>query len=171
MKPQVQGQPTISLDRMVQAARQRLHASPTFVRWLIVGSIGFLVNQLTLFLVYDSLLFTFMPAKGTDLDLVLFTHPDVKLLIASAAAVEAAIVSNFFWHERWTFRQRERRSATPVRFLKFNGITFGSPLIVLATVNTLTPIFGVSPYIANTIGVGLGALWNWVWDNHVIWRR
>ena len=150
---------------------QRLPVSSTFAKWAIVGGIGFLVNQFALFMVYDSPLFAFLPARGADLKLIFFTHPDVRLLIASVVAIESAILSNFYWHERWTFRQRDLRGPRPIRFLKFHCVSFGSPLIVFSTVNTLPPAFGVSPYIANTLGVAVGALWNWVWDNHVIWRR
>ena len=154
-----------------RSALQRLPVSTTFVKWAIVGGIGFLVNQFVLFMVYDSPLFAFLPARGADLKLIFFTHPDVRLLIASIAAIEAAILSNFYWHDRWTFRERQRRSPRPIRLLKFHFFSIGSPLIVFATLNTLPPVFGVSPYIANTIGVALGASWNWIWDNHVIWRR
>ena len=44
--------------------------------------------------------------------------------IATALAVEAAIVHNFLWHERWTWADRavERRERV-ARFLRFNGST------------------------------------------------
>jgi putative flippase GtrA len=150
---------------------ERLPVSTTFVKFLIVGGIGYLVNQFTLFTVYDSPVFTFLPARGTDFDFILFTHTDIRLFIASVMAVEAAILSNFYWHERWTFRHRERRSLRPIRFLKFNCTSIGGPLIAIATVNILTPVFDMSPYIANTIGIGLGFIWNWVWNTLVIWPR
>ena len=171
MKPHAQDQPALGLVATAQSVLQRLPVSTTFIKWAIVGGIGFLVNQFSLFLVYDSPLFAFFPDRGADLKLIFFTHPDVRLLIASIAAIEAAILSNFYWHERWTFRERQRRSPRPIRFLKFHFLSIGSPLIVFATLNTLPPVFGVSPYIANTIGIAVGASWNWIWDNHVIWRR
>ena len=171
MKPQVQDPPTIALTRTAQAVLERLHISTTFAKFLIVGGIGYLVNQFTLLLVYDSPLLGFLPAKHTHFDLVLFTHPDIRLLIASVCAVEAAVVSNFYWHEGWTFRHRQRGAPALARFLRFNLTSIGSPLVAVATVNVLTPVFGISPYIANTIGIALGTSWNWAWNNHVIWRR
>ncbi len=171
MKPQAQDRPSIGLVATARATLERLHVSTTFVKFLIVGSIGYLVNQATLLLVYDSPVFWFLPGKDTDFDFILFTHPDIRLFIASVMAVEVAIVSNFYWHERWTFRHRERRVPTVVRFLRFNLTSIGSPLISVATVNTLTPVFDISPYISNTIGVGLGTTWNWTWDTLVIWPR
>jgi putative flippase GtrA len=150
---------------------QRLPVSATFIKFLIVGGVGYLVNQFMLFLLYDSPLSSILPAKGTDFDLIFFTHPDIRLLIASAIAVEASIVSNFFWHERWTFHDRDRRTSLPIRLGTFNFTSIGSPLISVATVNILAPNFGVNPYIANTIGIGLGTAWNWTWNSRVIWPR
>jgi putative flippase GtrA len=171
MKPQAREQAVVGMARVAQAMSQRLPVSPTFIKFLIVGAIGYLVNQLTLFLAYDSPVFFFLPAQDTDFHFLGFTHPDIRLFIASVTAVEVSIVSNFYWHERWTFRDRERHSPTIVRFLKFNGTSLGSPLIVLATVNVLTPAFGISPYIANTIGILVGFTWNWLCNTLVIWPR
>ena len=171
MKPQVQDQPTSGLIRAAQSLLERLHVSTTFAKFLIVGGGSYLVNQLTLLLVYDSPVFAFLPAKDTDFHFIFFTHPDIRLFIASVMAVEAAVVSNFYWHDRWTFRHRQRRAQPIVRFFQFNLTSIGSPIIAVATINVLTRIFDISPYIANTIGIGLGTIWNWTWNTRVIWRR
>src|SRR4030065_98338 len=76
----------------------RAAASPTFIKSSIVGTIGYLVNQIFLFLFYDSPAFPFLPEKDTNARIVFFTHPDVRLLIATVLAVELAILSNFLWH-------------------------------------------------------------------------
>src|SRR3990172_5247034 len=171
MKPHVHDPPTIGLTRTAGGVVERLHVSTTFAKFLIVGGIGYLVNQLALLLVYDSPLFGFLPAKHSDFDLLLFTHPDIRLLIASVCAVEAAVVSNFYWHEGWTFRHRQRGAPALARFLRLDLTSIGSPLIAVTTVNVLTPVFDMSPYIANTIGIALGTTWNWVWNTLVIWPR
>ena len=157
--------------RLASSMLQRLPVSATFIKFLIVGGVGYLVNQGTLFLLYDSPLSGILPAKGTDFDFLFFTHTDIRLLIASVLAVELSIVSNFLWHERWTFLNRDRRASLPVRFLTFNFPSLGSPIISVATVNILTPSFGVNPYIANTIGIGLGTTWNWTWNSRIIWPQ
>lgn len=171
MNPHTEDQPTIGLVATARETLERWNISTTFVKFLIVGGIGYLVNQATLLLVYDSPAFAFLPVKGADFNFLLFTHPDIRLLIASVMAVEAAVISNFYWHERWTFRHRERHAPKIIRFFKFNFASIGSPVIAVATINVLTPVFGISPYIANTIGIGLGTAWNWMWNTHVIWPR
>ena len=166
---QAQDQTAIGLAGAARAVLERWHVSPTFVKFLIVGVIGYVVNQLMLLLTYDTPVFAFLPDKDTEFDFLLFTHPDIRLFIASIIAVETSVVSNFYWHERWTFRHRERSAPTLGRFLKFNLTSIGSPLIAVVTVNVLTPVFGISPYIANTIGIILGSAWNWTWNTLVIW--
>ena len=75
----------------------------TLVRWLrfnLVGTVG-LVLQLGVLAAWNSL----SPAH---------------YLLASAVAVELALVHNFFWHRRYTWRERE--AAHPfVRFQVANG--------------------------------------------------
>ena len=152
-------------------ASARLAGSSTFIKFSIVGAIGYLVNQFFLYLFYDSPAFSFLPDKDTSVRIVFFTHPDVRLLIAIAAGVEAAILSNFFWHNVWTFTDRTERLAMPLRFVTFHLTSLGSPIISGTTVAVLTPRFGVNAYLANSLGIALGMLWNWVWNVQVIWRK
>jgi len=160
------------LDRANKTARRlvdRLPVSTTLVKFLIVGGLGYLVNQTVLFLLYDSPAGFALPARGTDLRLIFVTISDLTLLIASIIAVETAIACNFYWHTRWTFRDRLRHRPLPVRYLIFHFTSIGSPVISVAAVNILTPAFGLTPYVSNTIGILLGASWNWTWNTLVIW--
>ena len=43
----------------------------------------------------------------------------IDYLLATALAVEAALVHNFIWHERFTWVERESKNVA-LRFLKFN---------------------------------------------------
>lgn len=50
----------------------------------------------------------------------------MQYLAATALAVEAAVLHNFLWHERWTWRDRTRGACvreTLVRLLRFNAST------------------------------------------------
>jgi putative flippase GtrA len=149
----------------------RIAGSSTLIKFSIVGAIGYLVNQFFLYLLYDSPVFPFLPEKDTSARIVFFTHPDVRLLIATIVGVEAAIVSNFLWHNLWTFSDRSRRLPIFLHFVTFNITSIGSPIISVTTVNVLTPHFGVNAYIANSIGIALGMIWNWVWNTQLIWRK
>lgn len=145
----------------------RLPLSSAFLKFIIVGGIAFVINQVALALLYDVL--PILPAKDTSLNFGLFTHPDVRLLIASALAVEVAIVFKFYALENWTFAERERRGLFPWRFLQFNASCIISPIITVGTVNVLTPTFDISPYISNSIGTVFGFAANWLLSAYIIW--
>lgn len=80
----------------------------TGIRWLkfnAVGGIGIVVQLITM--------------------VVLIHEFHVNYLLATALAVEAAILHNFLWHERFTWADRVQISAreSAGRFLKFNLTT------------------------------------------------
>jgi putative flippase GtrA len=76
-------------------------------------------------------------------------------LPATVAAVEAAVLHNFIWHERWTWSDR-RTDADPViaRFARFNlttGLTSIAGNLVLMAV--FVQGLGVGPIAANALTV------------------
>jgi dolichol-phosphate mannosyltransferase len=83
-----------------------------FIRFNVVGVLGFALQTGALFVL------THRP------------HP-VDYLLATAVAVELAVLNNFVWHQRWTWS--DRPSATPGetvrRLVRFN-ITNGAISIV-----------------------------------------
>ncbi len=171
MQPQLATEASDGLMGTARTLAHRLHLPTTLAKFLIVGGFGYVIFQFVFFLVYDSPVFWFLPDKDTEVGFGLFTHPDIRLLIASVVGVEVAIVFQFNSHERWTFRNRPRNGLGIVRFVKFNVSSIVSPIIIVITTNVLTPVFGLSPYISNTIGVLLGFTWNWTLNTLVIWPR
>jgi putative flippase GtrA len=84
--------------------------------------------------------------------------------VATIVAVEAAVLHNFLWHERWTWRDRSAAAASLIgRLLRFHtttGITsIGGNL---ATTALGVEIIGLHPVIANMISVGLMSLANYL---------
>jgi putative flippase GtrA len=49
--------------------------------------------------------------------------------VAGALAVEAALLHNFFWHERWTWADRARGAARRRRLIRFHGINGTTSLV------------------------------------------
>ena len=157
----------LSSSSFIGRLAARLHVSPEFLKFLFVGGVAFLIAQAALLLLYDVL--PILPAHDRDFDFGFFTHPDIRLLLASALAVQVAIVFKFYALENWTFRDRPRRGWGLARFLQFNATCIVSPIIVVATINVLTPVFGISPYISNTAGTLFGFLANWAFSAYLIW--
>lgn len=182
MQPEIATTAEGGLTEWARRLANRLHLPTTLVKFVIVGGIGFLINQFVLFLFYDAPVVWFLPDKHTATDLLLFKHTDVRLLIASVVAVEVAIVCQFNFHDRWTFRNRNREGNIVRRFLKFNLASIVSPVITVIAVNVLTPVMRdaagedslighVAPYLSNTVGVAMGFIWNYTLNSLVIWPR
>lgn len=146
---------------------RRLPISSSFVKFVIIGAMAYLVNQAGLFLLYDVL--PLLPAKETKVDFGIFTEPDISLLVASAIAVELAIAFKYFALQAFAFPDRARRGHPVTRFLRFNGSCFGSTLVIVAAINVLTPVFDMSPYVATTLGTFLGFTANWAFSHYLIW--
>ena len=94
------------------------------VRFFTVGWMGFIV-QMAAFVALTSVV-------------------HLSWLWATAAAAELSIIHNFFWHERWTWKDRT----------KFPGI---SVLAKFARFNVATGIVGVGGNLAVGLAVGLTA--------------
>ncbi len=157
----------LSSSSLIDRLAARLPVSAAFLKFLLVGGIAYVISQAALLLFYDVL--PVLPARDSDFDFGLFTHPDIRLLLASALAVEVAIVFKFYALENWTFRDRPRRGWGPIRFLRFNATSIAGTIMAVATVNVLTPVFGISPYISLSIGVLVGFLANWAFSAYLIW--
>ena len=52
--------------------------------------------------------------------LTLFVQAGAHYLVATALGVEVAVLHNYFWHARWTWRDRSERSL--LRFHLSNGV-------------------------------------------------
>jgi putative flippase GtrA len=119
-----------------------------FTKFAVVGGGGVLLNSLVLYLLHQVL--------------------GMPVFLASAIAVEVAILNNYVWNDRWTFReQRPSRR----RLAQFNVVSLGGLLITTGTVWLLATEHGVYFLVANLIGIGLATGWNfgvnvaWTWGH------
>ncbi len=90
---------------------------------------------------------------------------DVHYLAATAVAVEATLLHNFAWHQRWTWRDRPCQSsrATAARLARFHLLN-GSVSLVgnIGLVRILTGQGGVDPIVANVMSVAACSLVNFL---------
>lgn len=156
-----------------QLIREQLSSPATFVRWVMVGAVGYVVYQSLLFLIYDSSLFPSLPDKDTSVSLLLFEHGDARFLVATLVGTALALVTVFTGHNLWTFRDRQPvRKHVLLRFVQFVTAALISALgIVTVTVNLLTVQFGFYHFLALPVAVGIGAIWDWIWYSQFVWRR
>lgn len=85
------------------------------------------------------------------------TRFGVHYLWATALSVEAALLHNFWWHTRWTWKGRD---ASLVRFHLANGlVSIVSNLILM---RIFTGWLGVPAVPANLLAITLTSLFNFV---------
>jgi putative flippase GtrA len=98
--------------------------------------------------------------------LALLVHVfDTHYLISTAVAVEAAVLHNFFWHQRWTWRDRPApsRGATIARLARFQLLNGGISLAGnLALMAVLTGAFDMDPVVASGIAIATCSLVNFI---------
>lgn len=123
----------------------------TFVRWMkfnFVGGIGIAVQFAALFLLKSVLYFDY--------------------LVATAIAVEAAVVHNFVWHEQFTWADRVERErgwwrAALGRFVRFN--LANGAVSILGNVSLMRVLVGeghMNYLLANAIAIALCSIANFV---------
>jgi len=82
-------------------------------------------------------------------------HGGMHYLAATALAVEAAILHNFLWHERWTWRDRPAAGvARLARLLRFHALNGGVSLAGnIVIMRVLVGVCGMPPLPANVAAV------------------
>jgi len=97
----------------------------------------------------------------------------IPLRAATALAVELAVLHNFVWHERWTWRDRtaSRRGAFGrlVRFNLSNGLI--SLAVNLLSVRVLAEHFHLPYLVANFAGIAAGAVANYLASDRLVFGR
>ena len=120
-----------------------------FQKFLLVGAIGLAVNQGALF--------------------ALVGRVGVAVAIASPIAILLSMIVTFTLNERWTWQDR---GSGPIlqRAALYGSINSGGLLINWVTLVSLDRV-GVNYLIANLVGAGIAAIWNFSLNHALTWRR
>ncbi len=139
---------------MLYVARSRIASvlSHSFSKFMVVGSIGFMINTLVL-----------------ELFVLLGFHPTVGSMVGA----EFAIMSNYKLNNSWTFKDRKINKENRLKkFLQFNTTSLGAMAFQAISVQVGTHFYGVDTYRwFYLIGIFLGLIWNYIMYSRVIWKR
>lgn len=126
-----------------------------FMRWIkfnLVGGVGIGVQLAALWLL---------------------TSAGLPYLLATALAVEAAVLHNFLWHERFTWADRREggMGEAMARLLRFN-LTNGAVSIIgnLLLMRLLVGEVHLPPLVANLISVAVCAIANFLLADRWVYR-
>lgn len=120
-----------------------------FQKFLVVGAIGLIVNQGMLYL--------------------LVSMASLELPIASPIAIVISMIVTFSLNEIWTWHDRGRGRVLSRAFL-YGTINSGG-LVINAAILLLLHEHGMHYLLANLIGAGFAAIWNFGLNNVITWRK
>ena len=92
---------------------------------------------------------------------------------ATAVAVELAVLHNFAWHQRWTWKDRQAASPrdTVVRLIRFHALNGTVSLAGnLAITAALASWLHLEPVLANAIAIATGAVVNFAGSDRLVFR-
>lgn len=123
-----------------------------FIRFCIVGATGVLVNQGLLWLLTD--------VSG------------LYYMYSALLSIEASIISNFIFNDRWTFRDK-RSAAGPIfiRFLKYNLLCAAGSLLNYGILWFFTDILHFYYLISNLFGIAAAVIWNYIISLNWAWMK
>jgi len=164
-------------DLMLYSVKVAIRRRITLIKFLIVGTIGYLVNSIALgllnageinfvnkikFGLLPSPVFNFLPVSANFFLLE-------RLFWATVVAIELSIISNFIFNDNWTFKKQSDKPLL-VRFFQYNTTSIGSPIIQIVAILLLFKLFHVHEQIGLVVGILLGLIWNWLWASKFVWR-
>lgn len=138
------------IEFLANILKIRFRRSEAFFRYCVVGGLGVLVNM------------------GV---LVALRRSGVRLELASPAAIELAIVSNYVLNASWTFARRAVQGGRTARFVRFHLVAAAAGLVNYAILLLLARVLGVWYVAANLAGIGAATLVNYSLNSLWTWRR
>ena len=118
----------------------------SLTKFLLAGVVGLVVENGVLFLLFD--------------------FGSVNLYISKLVALEAAIVTVFFINDNFAFSEFDKKAFA---ILRTNIVRSGGTLISFAGLYVGVEL-GLHYMIANTIGVGLGSMFNYYFERLKTWN-
>ena len=121
------------------------------IRWLKFNAVGIL-------------------GAGVQLSaLALLARLGMHYLLATALAVETAVLHNYAWHRAWTWKDRAGGGGAFLRFQAANGFTSLASNLLLMSV--LTGWIGLNVVPANLIAIAMTSLANFLLGDRWVFGR
>ena len=123
-----------------------------FVRFCMVGAVGFLINLVILKLLHD--------AWGWP------------IVLATLIGSEVAYFSNFLFHNSWTYKHKAKVEKSFKRLLvQFHLSAWSGMLLNVLIVYIAVTMFHLDSAIGLVIASVIVLFWNYVWTKFYIWRN
>lgn len=122
-----------------------------FIRFGIVGSVGFVVTAIALH--------TFKNILG------------LNVLPATLLASECGLLSNFVFHQNWTYKHVDHsHKSLWKKFVHFQTSSWSGVVIFTAIETIAVTKFKINDMIALVIASGITMFWNFFWTKYFIFK-
>lgn len=122
-----------------------------FVRFCMVGALGFTINFLLLTLFFGVL--------------------GLPLFVSQVIAAEVALFHNFLWHNYWTYKSSKVHKSLGALVVQFHITSWVAVVGSAALISLLVHTFNVDYMVALVISSAAAMFWNFGWTKFVIWRH
>src|SRR3989344_3343817 len=122
-----------------------------FVRFCIVGTLGFIINFGLLTLLFKVL--------------------NLHIFIAQLISSEIALFNNFVLHHNWTYKGNMTNKSIKTLLVQFHASSWTAIIGSAAIVALGVRVFHMNYIVALVIASAAGLLWNFGWTKFVIWRH
>ncbi len=140
----------ISSEAFPDRAMQAFSVAKRFQKFLVVGAVGLAVNQVMLLVFHDLV--------------------NLKLAVSSVLAIATSMLVTFVLNEVWTWHDRGRGMIYH-RLAMYVPINTVGLVINTAVLLVLVERYDVHKLVANLIGAGLAAIWNFCLNSAITWRE
>jgi dolichol-phosphate mannosyltransferase len=122
-----------------------------FVRFCLVGALGFAINYVLLTLFYKEL--------------------GWPLFLAQLLAGEIALFNNFMFHHHWTYKGHGKENRLVSLLVQFHATSWVAVVGTALVVSFCVHYLHLHYFPALVIGGILALIWNFIWSKYVIWRK
>jgi len=122
-----------------------------FVRFCLVGALGFLINFVLLTFFYKEL--------------------GWPLFFAQLLAGEIALFSNFLLHHNWTYKGHGTKKSITHLLVQFHATSWVAIIGTAVIVSLCVSVLHMHYFPALVVGGVLALVWNFAWSKYVIWHK
>lgn len=139
----------ISVDSWPRSAVKIWTLTQRFQKFIAVGAVGLVVNQVGLATLHDGFA--------------------VNVQAASPIAILISMIVTFYLNEEWTWHDRGSGRILH-RAMSYIPINLGGLIINWGVLTYLHNEYGMHYLVANLFGAGVAAVWNFLLNNTITWR-
>lgn len=122
-----------------------------FLRFAVVGTVGFTITAILLRILHGAL--------------------GLHITIATFISSELALLSNFSFHEKWTYNQHDHsHKSLTTKFIHFHMSSWSGVVLITILESVGVKVFHLNYLISLVFAAGITMFWNFFWTKYFIFK-